>query len=160
MFIWLGMSKQWCWKWDKLCETQVCETQLWVSLPLPPCRLLLQFPAKFKLPCFPSFSSFHTLSLSDLKTIQTAERQHYVSICTLKFAHSWVLSSETYKRRKLNEIILSESILSNSRKISAAKEFILSSLPCVGIPRIVCSPQIVTRVHHKLLTSLCRSPPP
>ena len=82
MFIWLGMSKQWCWKWDKLCETQVCETQLWVSLPLPPCRLLLQFPAKFKLHCFPSFSSSHTLSLSDLKTIQTAETQHRVSICS------------------------------------------------------------------------------
>ena len=37
--------KHWCWKWDKLCETQLCETQLWVSLPLP----LMQFLAKFKL---------------------------------------------------------------------------------------------------------------
>ena len=45
-------------------------------------------------------------------------------------------------------------------EICCRKGFILSSFSCVGIPWIVCPPQIVpqVQVHLKLLTSLCRYP--
>ena len=92
--------------------------------------------------------------------ISTQSRQPCVSVIS-----EWKLDVCTFFNVKLNYFEWKYFVKFKQNNCSK-NGLILCSSPgpvwlcrystCVGIPRIVCSPQIVARVHPKLLTSLCR----
>ena len=133
---------------------------LWNSImSFPATSTLVQFSYKisnFVVCPMPPLCS-DTISLYDLNpdSRKIATVIIFVSKSIYLYILEYGIIRQDVSREWCTTIILSE----NNCKISCNKGIYSLQLPCVGIPRIVCSPQIVTRVHLKLLTSLCRSPP-